>query len=342
MLPRTYRFLAVLALCAIGGGQVLADVVETKSGARLVGTITKIEGGTIFLRTDYAGNVKVKKAEVVGLQTEKVRFVRMADGTLKLGVLETADYGQIKVAGLEGGSPAPMSELTELWEPTDSELSQHRWHYEANSDVVGKSGNHEQLTTAFGARVRRIGGHDALQFYTSYLKQTTDAVTSADQFKIGVDYANNYEGRKSWYVRDESGFDRVKGIESSSVAAAGVGYDFVKNQRQVLTGRSGLSYRYERYSDPDTDRVNSFGLDLGLHHSVVFSDSKLVNDLTLVPAFSEFSNYNAVQESYFEIPLAMNGWKLRVGVSNAYNSMPGDNVEKLDTTYFSRFVLNWE
>ena len=68
----------------------------------------------------------------------------------------------------------------------------------------------------------------------------------------------------------------------------------------------------------------------------------MVNRLSFVPGFNDFSNYRANHESFFEIPLAMNGWKLRLGVSNDYNSMPGDSVKKLDTTYFTRFVLNWE
>ena len=326
----------------VSAGSVVADVIETKSGARLVGTITKVEGSTIFLSTNYAGTVPVKKSEVVNLQTEQVRFVHLIDGKIMSGTVEPSAYGLVKVVSPGEAIEVPIRQIAEMWSPSAKDVAQPQWHFEAAADIVGKSGNREQFSTVLSARAKRVGVHDTLQYYTGYRLQTTNQVTSSDQFKIGFDYANNYSGRKSWYVRDESGFDRVKRIDMYSVAAGGAGYDFVKNKRQKLTGRSGLSYRFESYEDPKTTSIKSFGLDLGAHHEINFSDSKLVNDVTLVPAFSEFSNYHAMQESYFEMPLSMSGWKLRVGVANDYTSMPGANVKKTDTTYFTRFVLNWQ
>jgi hypothetical protein len=45
----------LLALAMAAASQ--ADVVETKNGARLVGTIKKIDGGKITLSTAYAGDM---------------------------------------------------------------------------------------------------------------------------------------------------------------------------------------------------------------------------------------------------------------------------------------------
>jgi len=217
-----------------------------------------------------------------------------------------------------------------------------KWAYEASADITGKTGNREQFGSAVNARAKRTGPHDVLQFYTAYKYQRSDGATSADQFKAGLDYADNYSGRKSWYVRDEAGFDRVKDITYYDVAAVGVGYDFVKRAHEILTGRVGLSFRYEDYQNPATEDVKSFGLDLGLHHEYTFEAAKLVNDLTYMPAFDDYTNYRAVHDSYYEIPMPSPNWKLRIGVTNDYTSRPGAGVERLDTTYFTRFVLNWK
>jgi hypothetical protein len=61
-----------------------------------------------------------------------------------------------------------------------------------------------------------------------------------------------------------------------------------------------------------------------------------------VPAFENFSNFVAKHESFYEVPLANPAWKLRLGVSNDYNSKPGKGVDKLDTGYFTRLVLSWK
>ncbi len=346
MQKRSLLSLVIAALFAVISNSVSADIVETKSGARLIGTITKIDGTVITLSTDYAGEITIKQKEVVSLTTDEPRFVRLTGGTVMSGrVTPTAD-GKIQIAGSDGVITTSIEKVTATWAPgtNDPVLAAlaTKWTYEATADITGKTGNSEQSGVAVGARAKRTGPTDRLQFYSAYNRQESDGVISADQFKAGFDFSNNFSGRKSWYVRDEAGFDRVKDIELYNLAATGMGYDFVKREKHILTGRAGLAFRYEGYANPATEDVKSFGFDFGLHHEYTFSNAKLINDLTYVPAFNDFSNYRAIHESYFEIPLASPRWKLRLGVTNDYTSQPGAGVEKLDTTYFTRFVLGWK
>ena len=90
------------------------------------------------------------------------------------------------------------------------------------------------------------------------------------------------------------------------------------------------------------DRVKSAGLDFGLAHEATFGDSKIVNRVSYVPSFDDFSDFRLTHESFYEMPLANPAWKLRLGVNNDYTSKPGKGVEKLDTGYFTRLVLNWK
>ena len=334
---------AVLAACA---NPARSDVIETKGGARLVGKVGKIDDKVVTLVTDYAGTLTVKKTEIASLKTDAPQFIRLAGGTVMLGTVSPAPSGKIEIQGEDGTITTSVEKVAATWVPGAKDPAQvaleAKWTYEAAADITGKTGNREQFGSAVSARAKRTGLHDVLQFYTAYKYQKSDGTTSADQFKAGLDFANNFSGRKSWYVRDETGFDRVKDIEYYDVAAVGLGYDFIKRKQQILTGRTGISFRYENYGNPATEDVKSFGLDLGLHHDYTFENAKLVNDLTYLPSFEDYTNYRAVHESYFEIPLASPNWKLRLGVTNDYTSKPGAGVERLDTTYFTRFVLNWQ
>ncbi len=148
-------------------------------------------------------------------------------------------------------------------DPAVSALETH-WAYEAAVDISGKTGNKEQLATSASLRAVHKTARDALQFYTAYDRQVTSGTKSADQFKAGSDYQNNFSGKTSWYVRDEGGFDRVKDVELYNVAAAGFGYDMIKKPKQTLTTRAGFSFRYEGYKSPLTTDVKSAGLDFGL------------------------------------------------------------------------------
>ena len=343
---QTLRSIFLLcASAALALGVARADVVQTKSGARLVGTITKIDGGVIFLKTDYAGDLTIKQSEVTGLSTDAPVVVRLASGT-KLEGKVTTDNGAMKITGADGELTTRVEKVAATWAPgaTDPEVAalQRHWPYAAAVDMTGKTGNSEQLGTQVSGRAVLKTTQDTLQFYTAYNRQVSEGVKSADQFKAGVDYQNNFSGRRSWYVRDEGGFDRVKDIDLYNVAAAGVGYDFIKKAKHTFTGRIGLSYRYEGYRNPATDDVSSAGLDIGLNHEYEFGDSRLVNRLAIVPTFEDFSNFRLTHESYYEVPLAAPFWKLRLGISNDYNSKPGAGVEKLDTMYFTRLVLTWQ
>lgn len=341
---RILSSLAATVLAAFAASWASADVVETRNGARLVGTVTKIDGTSVVLSTDYAGEIKVKQSEVVNLTTDNPLFVRLAAGTVIEGRVAPAGQGQITVSGGAGSVTTSVDQVAMTWGPgeRDPATVSRNWAYEAAVDITGKNGNSEQLGTAFSFRAKLAGATDILQFYTAYNRQETDDVTSSDQFRAGVDYANNFSGRYSWYLRNEGGFDRVKGIELYNVAAAGFGYDVIKKANQTLTTRAGASFRYEGYENPLTENVKSAGLDFGLAHRLQLRNGVLNNSLSYVPAFDDFGNYRAQHDSFYEMPISASLWKLRLGLSNDYNSQPGVGVKKMDTTYYTRLVLNWD
>jgi len=322
-----------------------ADTVETKNGSRLVGSVTEIENGNVHLKTDYAGDVVIKQSDVASITTDAPVSVRLTSGNVMKGTV-TSEGGALKIAGADGQLNTTVDKVAATWpagseDPAVAALRRH-WAYEAAVDVTGKTGNKEQLGTSFSARATLKTDRDTLQFYSAYDRQISDGAKSADQFKAGVDYQNNFSGKKSWYVRDEGGFDRVKDIDLYNVAAFGLGYDVIKEEKHTLTLRGGVSYRYEGYGNPTTEDVSSAGLDLGLNHAWEFTNSKIVNRIAFVPTFEDLGNFRLTHESFYEIPLTNPAWKLRLGVSNDYNSQPGIGISKLDTSYFTRLVLSWE
>jgi hypothetical protein len=241
------RSASAAVLLALSGAVLSADVVETKDGSRLVGTVTKIDGGNVTLSTAYAGAITIKQSDVVSISTDAPVAVRLASGTRIEGKVSTAG-GALQIAGADGVISTSVDKVAASWaaggkDPAIAAL-ERGWAYEAAVDVAGKSGNKSQLGTAFAFRATLAGAQDTLQFYTGYDRQVSDGVKSADQFKAGVDYANNFASHKSWYVRNEGGFDRIKDIELYDVAAAGLGYDFIKDAVALLPKISVLGSRF--------------------------------------------------------------------------------------------------
>jgi len=318
--------------------------IDNIAAVAAAGADTFVAGSAIFGSGDYAGTITIKQSEITGITTDAPVAVRLASGT-RIDGRVSGSAGALQIVGADGTVSTSVEKIAASWaaggkDPQIAAL-ERSWVYEAAVDVAGKSGNKSQLATAANLRATLAGASDKLVFYTGYDRQVTDGKKSADQFRAGVDYQSNYSGKNSWYVRDEGGFDRIKDIQFYDVAAVGVGYDLIKEPKQTLTGRAGLSFRNENYKNPLTPDVNAAGLDFGLNHSLQLNQLSLVNRLSYVPSFEDFSNYRVTHESFLELPLTNPSWKLRVGVANDYNSQPGKGVTKLDTSYFTRLVLNW-
>ncbi len=346
MKPYSLFLFCVLLVLSLGGALVRADVVETKTGARLIGTVTQVDGGAITLVTDYAGTVSIKQSEVVKLETEKPLFFRLAGGTTMEGRVEARKNGEIKIMGKDGTISTTVDKVAATWGPgqIDPAVAQlmRKWKYEAAFSLSGKTGNSEQLGYAGGAKATLASPDDTLLFYSDFGYQETDKLKSEEKFHVGVDYSRYLSEHVTWYVRDEGGFDNVKDIDFYNVAAGGLGYDLVKDLPvQKLTSRAGISYRFEDYGNPSNEDVRSAGLDLGLSHVYHFKTAVMHNNVTLVPSFEDFTNYRAIHDSSVEFPLA-GPWTFRTGVNNDYTSNPSPGVSKLDTTYYGKFVLNWE
>ncbi len=247
----------------IGGARLAADRFEKKIGAHLVGKITRIDCSIVYLHTDFAGDLAIKQSEVVSFATDEPIAVRFDNGT-RLDGKVTPVNGRIQIVGWhEAPLVTDVRHVAATWAAGGEDpiviARRGHWAYEASADLNGKSGNHRQLGLDGGFRAVHKSTEDELQLYTKYNRQVTDGQKSADQLAVGADYANNYSERDSLYVRDEAGFDHVMGIDFSNIAAAGFGYDFIKQPKHTLTGRAGLSYRYDEYQNPDdTPQVNSW------------------------------------------------------------------------------------
>jgi putative salt-induced outer membrane protein YdiY len=341
--PKLIRLGMCAALCC--ALRLSADVVETKNGARLVGKITSIKNVIVTLDTDYAGELKIKQEQVASITTDNPVAVKLGDGTVVVGVISAPEANKQRITNPEKSVDFVLSSIRSSWaaseEDPDVVFRRRKWSYEASVDINGRSGTQNQLTTGYAFRAKLTGPDDTFQYYTNYLRQETSGQVSADQFKAGVDYADTITDGKTWYVRDEGGFDRVNDISLYDVAAVGVGYDFIKEKAQVLTGRVGLSYRYDEYSSPDTPSLSSAGADLELQYGLKFKVSDISDKITFVPAFQDLGNFVLTHEFAFNVPITKSRWKLSTGVANTYYSRPAGSTDKLDTLYFARLVLSW-
>lgn len=329
---------------------LFAGKIETKDGSVIKGKILSVEEGVIKVETVYAGVISVKQAEVMTFSSENTINVSTQGGNTFVGTVE-GEGDSIKIAADGGTFETEVSNVAAVWQPGEDSPQQkalkaeiaaneRKWKFDTSVDISGKSGNSDRMSTGVGASAVLESKQDKLGFYVSIDKAEDDGNTTADEIKGGIDYSSFFSDSFSWYARGELEKDDIELLDLRTTAAFGIGKHLIRKDEQKLEFRAGLAYRYENFQDGSN--VESPGLDLGLIHFKNFGWGNMNNLLTYNPSFDDFGNFRVYHESSLDLPVGTGEfWKLRIGVSNDYNSEPIAGLKELDTTYFTRLLLSW-
>lgn len=225
-------------------GAALADEVQLANGDRLTGKIVMKDATTLVLRTDYAGEVKIRWADVVGVQTDEPVWVYLENGTRVQGRLVLDDQRRLVVDAGETMRTGAMGVDQVRYINPPPELS---------GEGVVLSG-HANLGYASSS-----GNTDTEKWYidAESVARTRDnrytlggkAARAEDQ---GVETESNWLGymkydhflSKQWYAYANGNFenDEFKDIRLRTTLGIGSGYQFFESPRLNLALEGGASY----------------------------------------------------------------------------------------------------
>jgi putative salt-induced outer membrane protein YdiY len=350
--PRLTRSLGILLLALLAALPATADRIELSDGSILHGKLLSADGGKFRLETKFAGVVEIAQEHIVNFATDEAVHVGLKAGSQVLGTVSPT-AGGITVVAADGQMSAAAANVVAVWRPGEdsptlreaksaAEKARRRWAYEASASINGRTGGNEKFAGSVGVKATLESSQDKLVFSGTINRAQENGNTTANDWKAGVDYSSFFSDAGVWYARTELAKDRIKAIDLRSNSAFGLGRKLVKSDRQDLEVRFGLGYTYEAYTTGGPD-FESAGLDLALINAMTLGWSRMNNKLTWTPSFEDFANYRLVHETSFDLPIkGADFWKLRMGVSNDYQSMPAAGVERLDTTYFTALILSWK
>jgi hypothetical protein len=328
-----------------------ADRIELQDGSVVLGKIVSADGGKFKVETAFAGTIEIAQAKIRSFASDEALFVGLPGGTALQGKVEAAGDA-IKVLATEGQMAVSPTKVAAVWRlgqdspearklKADAAALERKWKYEAGVDITGRTGPQEKFGGALDFKATLASKHDKLLFYTHGERAKENGRDVANSQKGGVDYSAFFADRSVWYVRSEIEKDDIKHLDLRSTSAFGLGRKLIKQENQDLEFRLGASYLYETYSN--NSRFDSPGVDVAFLHNYTFAKlAKMTNSVVYTPAFKNFNNYRLRHESAIELPIGASMWKLRLGVANEYLSKPPPKTERLDTTYFTRLILNWE
>jgi len=329
-----------------------------KDGSRLNGELIKIHDGKVHYQTQFAGILIIDQALVSNISSDAEVFLKTSDGQVFKGAVAESDSGML-ITSNRGSIQADVDEVVSAW-PTgkrdpvivsreqELESQVRKWTYEAGVDISSSDGNTDKFTSGIRAKAVLAGPNDELILEGSYKYAEQNGVRSEDEQMAAMRYTNYFTSKLGWFVRSSLERDKFELVEFRSTTAAGLSYRWIKEKDMSLETTAGLSYRYESYfptvATPNPTSESFPGLDFGLKFRWNFAKWGVLNtNLGFLPSVDDFGDYLVDHETSVDIPLKVSDkWKLRIGISNQYNSSPDLGREELDTSYFMRLIMNWD
>lgn len=348
--PTRRKLIALLSVALLTTTTAFADRIELTNGSIVHGKLVSAEAGKFKVETDFAGTIDIAQEKIKTFATDEAVNVQLAAGSTVLGRVQPAGAG-IAVVAAGGQMGAGTDKVAAIWRagaesPEARQLkeqaakSERKWAYEASVAINGRTGGSEKFAGAVGLKATLESAQDKLIFVLQAEKAEDNGIETANRQFAGADYSAFFSEKNVWYARTSVEKDSIKALDLRSTTAFGIGRKLIKKELQDLEFRVGLSYLYETYADGT--KFDSPGLDVAFIHAYQLRTARMSNTLTYTPAFEDFGNYRVHHETSFEMPITASLWKLKMGVSNDYTSIPQPGIERLDTLYFTSLILNWK
>lgn len=316
--------MALLLICA---GQLFADEILLENGDRLTGTVLKLEGGKLTLKTDYAGEIQVPVEKIKKLVTENPVEVHLGTGEVIKGKLKTVEEGKLEV------EPSPDREATSIdWKKVASiNPPPQKWIGNIVLGASTQSGNTDRNAASVGAEVTRKTDQDrfGLRFLFNYADEKNE-VTSRNTYGAAK-YDYFFTPKFYGYLAIDLLNDKFKDYYLKTAVGPGVGYQIWDDPVKSLGVEAGFAYIWENhYVAKDIDYPAArLGADFRWQ---IFKFVTFTDHLVVYPNLKSGGDYLLRNEAALISPLG-SGWALRL--ANIWdrdsNPPPGFNSNDFTT-----------
>ncbi len=334
---RSQQWLAVVFLFACCSA-VFADQIVLKNGDRLTGTITKFDGTSLTIKTEFTGDVTAQWSAVQEITSAQPLHV-VTPGKTVVGPVSTAD-GNLVVATSTGAVNVAKADVTAL--RSDSEESAYEkalhppltqgWAGGANIGFAVTRGNSETKNLNLAFNADRKTGNDDITLYTNSVYATNDAAgavpsVSANAIQAGARYSRNFSKRLFGFVSGDFQTDALQELNLRSVLGGGIGFHLINTSRTTLDLLGGVVYTRENYI---TFNRNFAALDLGEELSHKLGASTILTEkLYFYPDLADTSQYRGTFNFGTVTKLSKwLGWQNAVG--DIYVTNPPAGAKKND------------
>ncbi len=316
--------MALLLICA---GQLFADEILLENGDRLTGTVLKLEGGKLTLKTDYAGEIQIPVEKIKKLVTDNPVEVHLDTGEVIKGKVKTVEEGKLEVEP----SPDRTAATVELNKVASINPPPVKWHGGVNVGALAMSGNTTRKSASVGAEATRKTDDDrfSLRFLFNYAEDSGNVSARNTYGALKYDYF--FTKKFYTYLAVDMLNDHFQDLNLRATAGPGVGYQIWDDPVKSLAVEGGIGYRWEDHiANPDKQYAMA-RLAADFRYQI-FKLLTFTEYFVLYPNLERGGQYTFRNEAALISPLG-SGWALRLAEIWQRNSDPYPGIKKDDNTW---------
>ncbi len=314
-----------------------AVTIRFQNGDVLKGTYVCREGDAYIITHGVLGRLVVPRSEVVDLivpaRDERVEDVEAsADENIKA-------FTRITLEQPTPGQPAAGGKPTEP-QPGPAEKSFFAgWKGSVELGLNGSEGNTTRLNLRAGVHMERKTEklETKLGLVYSYGRDESMVTEDRARFDIRNDWLTGTRWR--FFAQGAAEYDDFQDWDVRLSAFVGVGYEFIKAEKDFLLGRVGIGISREIGGSDNTIRPEAL---IGADYEHKFTDTqKFTFSIDVYPDLADIGGYRLTAKAAYEILIdPKSAMTLKLGAVDNYDSTPNGR-KRNDLDYFALLVFNF-
>ena len=326
-------------VCAFASAAAVtrADVVTLKNGDRVTGTLVSVTGGTLELKSDVLGDLKIPLAKIATFTADKPVVVVVKGQSAIHGQLELTASGDWQVTE-NGKSQSIAAANAQLVMPADAyqTLMDHHaapWQDWKGTASLGYSIQRgDQQTNNFATTVAAVRERPATPMFESHwrtnfglttlLSHDSQAGVSVTSNTLTTSLRQDYLFTPANFVFALAQIDHVgaQGLYLRQTYGGGVGHDFINTPKLTFSVLGGLTFVHEKFFTGVYDQ-NAAAF-IGERFGVQLSKAvRLDHSFNTYPNVSNTGQYRFDTATTLSAKLS-NRFSLNTGVVDLYLSNP--------------------
>lgn len=328
-----------VVLASVISGEACADVVYMNNGDRFTGVVISAGGGVLVLKTPSVGELKIPLSDVATFTTDQPVQVHLNDGTVLTQPMAAREPGRVGTVGT-GPVQAQDIPLTSIKTVNPPPV---KWTGSITAGVMLTRGNTYTDSANAGIDAMRRTEEDRLTLkavynYSREKPSGEEGRVTQENWMAGAKY--DYFIAEKWFLYGNGRVERdhIANLDLRLTPGAGVGYQWVESAKTNFNTEAGITWVYERYTDPDETRDYFAGrLAYHLDHQLA-ENVKFIHNVEVLPSLEEMGEFLLTADIGLRASLTKDFFS-EAKVVYQYNSQPAEGKDRTDVRYI--MSLGW-